>query len=313
MSSVKLLVVNADDFGYGKERNVGIVECFLKGAVTNTSVMINARHTSHAIAEAKKHNIPLGLHMNLTEGHPVSKASQVKSLLNKDGCLLYKNEFWEKMTQGRLNMDEVRREMRAQVELFIKLAGHAPQHVDGHHHINVLPGICEVFCEVLHEYNIKTTRLPIEVGFEDWIVQEDSSYSFLAKVNKEAKCAKEIFRLHGIGTSDTFVGLSTMGSDMTIPRLKNVLSQAFQTLGDETDDDPNTEHQPTRTCELMVHPGFITGDDGGCLGVGPDDFSQSNDREHEMQILQSEEMMEFYSNNNIQLVPFSHKAFHIEQ
>ena len=60
MSSLKLLVVNADDFGYGKERNIGIVECFLKGAVTSASVMINARYTNHAIDEARKYCIPLG-------------------------------------------------------------------------------------------------------------------------------------------------------------------------------------------------------------------------------------------------------------
>ena len=97
-----------------------------------------------------------------------------------------------------------------------------------------------------------------------------------------------------------------MGSNMTVPRLKTVLSQAFQTLGDG----PGST---TQTCEMMVHPGYVTDDDGGCLGGEPDDFSQSRDREHEMKILQSEEMAEFYSNNNIQLVPFSHKAFHITQ
>ena len=45
--------------------------------------------------------------MNLTEGQPVSKPSSVKSLLSKDGFLLYKNEFWEKLFHGRLNMEEV--------------------------------------------------------------------------------------------------------------------------------------------------------------------------------------------------------------
>lgn len=58
-------------------------------------------------------------------------------------------------------------------------------------------------------------------------------------------------------------------------------------------------------CELMVHPGKRTGNEGGC-GNGPDDFSQSSDRELEMAVLMSKEMQDFYKNNNISHVAFQH-------
>lgn len=57
-------------------------------------------------------------------------------------------------------------------------------------------------------------------------------------------------------------------------------------------------------CELMVHPGNRTGSSGGC-GAGPDEFSQSPDREHEMEILRDARMTSFYSENKISLISFA--------
>ena len=79
---------------------------------------------------------------------------------------------------------------------------------------------------------------------------------------------------------------------MTVERLQRQIAKAFKSDGSDV-----------ITCELMVHPGYKTGDVGGC-GCGPDDFSQSEHREHEMSILQSKEMKDFYHAEQIEIVAF---------
>ena len=56
----KALIITADDFGYCPQRNKGIVESFLKGAVTRSSLMVNAVAAENAVHLAKEHKIPIG-------------------------------------------------------------------------------------------------------------------------------------------------------------------------------------------------------------------------------------------------------------
>jgi hypothetical protein len=52
----------------------------------------------------------------------------------------------------------------------------------------------------------------------------------------------------------------------------------------------------------MVHPGYRCQGAGGCGGPdGPDNFSRSADREHELRVLTSEEMTQFYVGHQLQL------------
>ncbi|VDK37838.1 unnamed protein product [Taenia asiatica] len=64
------------------------------------------------------------------------------------------------------------------------------------------------------------------------------------------------------------------------------------------------------TVELMTHPGYpLWGSDWsteGCSAViGPDDFSRSTDRSHEMTLLRSQEFKDLLEHNNIRLNSFS--------
>ena len=54
------LVITADDFGYCRSRNDAILELYRGGAITRTSLLINASQTDHAIGEAKKTNLIVG-------------------------------------------------------------------------------------------------------------------------------------------------------------------------------------------------------------------------------------------------------------
>ena len=103
--SLRLLIVNADDFGYCEQRNRGIVKLFQDGIVSSASLLVNAESALEAIQLSKKCGIPLGIHLNLTEGRPIK--THYKSLTSEEGFLRGKFGFREALKNGEIDLDEV--------------------------------------------------------------------------------------------------------------------------------------------------------------------------------------------------------------
>ncbi|NWT90796.1 YDJC deacetylase, partial [Lanius ludovicianus] len=298
MLQVKL-IVTGDDFGYCPRRNQGIVDCFLAGAISNVSLLVNGSAAADAAKLAKRHNIPIGLHANLSEGSPVCEVLKTNSsLLNQDGFFHGKMGFRTALSKGLLNMSEVKQELKAQVELFHELTGHLPPHMDGHQHVHVLPEVRHVFAEVLEEYGIKYTRVPIEPGLHncDWI--PPSLMDFYLGVEEDSFNTVDVFTKHGIRWPDIYIGLSTMGRNMSVSSIRSAIDSAVLEL---TAKAPQSR---TVTIELMVHPGYPSVPPVGGCGEGPDDFSQSWERLHELQTLIKPELQSHYKSRNIQLCSF---------
>ncbi|XP_074869187.1 carbohydrate deacetylase isoform X4 [Carettochelys insculpta] len=196
-SRVKL-IVTGDDFGYCPRRNQGIVECFLAGAVSNVSLLVNGSAASDAAQLARRHKIPIGLHANLSEGSPVCKALENSSLLNEDGFFHGKMGFRTVLAKGLLKMSEVKQELWAQVDLFQELTGHLPHHMDGHQHVHVLPEVRHVFAQVLEEYGIRYTRVPIEPGLHSCAWIEPPLMDFYLGVERDSLDTVDVFTRHGI-------------------------------------------------------------------------------------------------------------------
>ncbi|NXJ21195.1 YDJC deacetylase, partial [Dicrurus megarhynchus] len=298
MLQVKL-IVTGDDFGYCPRRNQGIVDCFLAGAISNVSLLVNGSAAADAAKLARRHNIPVGLHANLSEGSPVCEVLKMNSsLLNRDGFFHGKMGFRTALSKGLLNMSEVKQELKAQVELFHELTGHLPPHMDGHQHVHVLPEVRHVFAEVLEEYGIKYTRVPIEPGLHncDWI--PPSLMDFYLGVEEDSFNTVDVFTKHGIRWPDIYIGLSTMGRNMSVSSIRSAIDSAVLEL---TAKAPQSR---TVTIELMVHPGYPSVPPVGGCGEGPDDFSQSWERLHELQTLIKPELQSHYKSRNIQLCSF---------
>ncbi|NXX52454.1 YDJC deacetylase, partial [Scopus umbretta] len=305
MLQVKL-IVTGDDFGYCPRRNQGIVDCFLAGAVSNVSLLVNGSAAADAAKLARRYNIPIGLHANLSEGSPVCEVLKTNSsLLNQDGFFHGKMGFRTALSKGLLNMSEVKQELKAQVQLFHELTGHLPPHMDGHQHIHVLPEVRHVFAEVLEEYGIKYTRVPIEPGLHncDWI--PPSLMDFYLGVEEDSFNTVDVFTRHGIRWPDIYIGLSTMGKNMSV---SNIWSAIDTAIVEFTSKAPSPAHPTpqsrTVTIELMVHPGYPSVPPVGGCGEGPDDFSQSWERLHELQTLIKPELQSHYKTRNIQLCSF---------
>ncbi len=108
---MRILIVNADDFGYSDGINRGIAEAHDRGVVTATSLMVNAPRAREAVALARgRPGLSLGLHVNFT---------------NEEERLV---EFGEP--------GPCRVELERQLALFQELVGAPPTHLDSHQHVH---------------------------------------------------------------------------------------------------------------------------------------------------------------------------------
>ncbi|XP_047237362.1 carbohydrate deacetylase isoform X1 [Girardinichthys multiradiatus] len=301
-----LMVVTGDDFGYCPRRNQGIVDCFLAGGISNVSLLVNASAAEEAAGLAGRHKIPIGLHANLSEGTPVCQnLQQISTLINPQGFFHGKMGFRQALERGQLSMIQVELEVRAQVRRFVELTGHLPFHMDGHQHVHVLPDVREVFAQVLSDLRIPFTRIPVEPGLHNCPWVPAHLHTFYMQVEKDALDSVPIFKHYGIRWPDVYLGLSTMGQNMSFSRLQRALKQALAARTSETiSRRASGLHQPVITAELMVHPGYPSHpEDGGC-GEGPDDFSQSTEREHELNVLRNPSVLQLYCQEGVQLCSF---------
>lgn len=301
-----MLVVTGDDFGYCPRRNQGIVDCFQAGGISNVSLLVNASAAKDAADLAKRHNIPIGLHANLSEGIPVCQSlQQASTLINQRGFFHGKMGFRQALERGQLSMKQVELELRAQVRLFRELTGHLPHHMDGHQHVHVLPEVREVFAQVLSDLKIPYTRVPVEPGLHSCPALPAHLQRFYSQVEKDALDSIPVFTRYGIRWPDVYLGLTTMGQNMSIPNLHRALSHALAAgLSHSTFNSASGSNQPVVTAELMVHPGYPSQPQEGGCGEGPDDFSQSADREHELNVLRDPSLLALYRQERVQLCAF---------
>ncbi|KAF1388764.1 hypothetical protein PFLUV_G00066020 [Perca fluviatilis] len=302
-----MLVVTGDDFGYCPRRNQGIVESFQAGGISNVSLLVNASAAKEAADLAKRHNIPMGLHANLSEGVPVCPSlQQASTLVNQQGFFHGKMGFRQALERGQLSMKQVELELRAQVRLFRELTGHLPHHMDGHQHVHVLPEVREVFAQVLSDLKIPYTRVPVEPGLHSCPAMPEHLHAFYTEVEKDALDSIPVFTRYGIRWPDVYLGLTTMGQNMSVPNLQRALSHALAAgpSSGTTCSSASGSHPPVVTAELMVHPGYPSHPQEGGCGEGPDDFSQSADRQHELSVLRDPSLLALYSQERVQLCAF---------
>ncbi|XMB73064.1 carbohydrate deacetylase [Mycoplasmatota bacterium WC30] len=121
------LIINADDFGISKGVNYGIYDAHIYGVVTSTSLMVTMPEVKHALGLAKKiPSLKIGLHLNITFGQPITNC---KSLLKPNGNF-YKP--LENPNQDKFDEEEIYQEFLAQYNLFVKVMGKKPTHLDSH-------------------------------------------------------------------------------------------------------------------------------------------------------------------------------------
>lgn len=230
------LIINADDLGINSQRSHGIFLCHEQGVVTGASLLVNMPDSEPACRRAGERKLPMGLHLNLTEGTPLAEEDSISTLITTDGRLLGREMLEENLKRGTVEKSHIEREIRAQFEWFLEHAGQ-PTHVDSHHHMHVHPMLTELLIPILDRYDISFVRMPEEplppFGYEI----EKEQLERAQNVSARAAAARVLFTAHGIRSTDHFRGLALTGNSS----MRN-LRHTFARLGDGV-------------TELMVHPG----------------------------------------------------------
>jgi hypothetical protein len=136
------LIVCADDYAFTPEVSRGIRELLAARRISATSVMAASPYwpdEAPALA-AVAGTADIGLHVTLTDQTPLgamptfAPAGRFPPMaeVHKSGAL------------RRLPVTEIRHEVERQLDRFIAYYGRLPSHIDGHHHVQQLPGVREV-------------------------------------------------------------------------------------------------------------------------------------------------------------------------
>ena len=147
------LIVNADDFGYSKGINYGIIEAHRNGIVNSTTMMMNMPGVSHAVDLAKENpNLKVGIHLVLTCGKPL--LTDVPTLVDQDGFFKKNRDILE----SNISLEELEREWTAQVEKFLE-TGLTLTHIDSHHHVHTVPRFLPIVQKLSKKYNLSVRRV----------------------------------------------------------------------------------------------------------------------------------------------------------
>ena len=273
------LIITADDLGVNSQRSHGIFQCFEFGVVTNASIVANGTDSDAAAKHARERGLPTGLHLNLTEEYPLSKQSDIASLVEMNGQFFDRNRFHELLDEGKIEKSALEREIRAQVEWMFDAYG-APTHIDGHQQIQIHPLVVEVLIPIMNRYGIRFVRIPAESLLPPFGYEIDPDrLKQLLKHRERANKAREIYSAEGILSTDDFRGLALHG----YASLKN-LRHTINRLGEGV-------------TELQVHP-------GSPISYGTN-FDTDPQRQTELRMLLDESIPELLREKKIELISWA--------
>jgi predicted glycoside hydrolase/deacetylase ChbG (UPF0249 family) len=187
----KLLILNCDDLGSSHAANVGVYESLREGMATSASLMVPCPWARDAAARYRGEDI--GVHLTLNaeyESFRWGPITHCPSLLDGDGGFPRTIEdVWD-----HADLDEVRRECRAQVERAI-LWGFDVSHLDSHMGtLQLRPEFFDVYLELAVEF-----QLPLRLSGAS--TEEAIGFPFRRLAAEEGVLFPDYFvRVRGIGT-----------------------------------------------------------------------------------------------------------------
>ncbi|MEX2294212.1 MAG: polysaccharide deacetylase family protein [Acidimicrobiales bacterium] len=194
----RLLIINCDDLGSCHAANVGIYEALRDGVATSATLMVPCPWARDAASRYRGEDV--GVHLTLNAEHdtyrwgPITRAP---SLLDGDGGFPRTvADVWD-----HADLDEVRRELRAQVERAI-LWGFDVSHLDSHMGtLQLRPEFFDVYLDLAVDFG-----LPLRLSGAS--SERTIGFPFRRLASEE-----------GVLFPDHFVRVSGVGSRQTIEKV----------------------------------------------------------------------------------------------
>ncbi len=259
------LIVNADDFGFTRDVNEGIVEAHQNGILTAATLMANGDAFDDAVMQARRNpSLDIGCHLVLVQGRRVADPSrELPSTVT---------ELARALLRGKIPVYE---ELLAQVRKIVR-AGIRPTHIDTHKHTHLLPPVLDAVAQVAQEFRIPWVRRPFDFGIDAGARITKSAVALGMRITRPGFA-------RGLGelkTTDYFAGFQITGT-MTQANLIDTL-----------------ERLPDGLTEFMCHPGKL----GPELRAAATRLKES--REIELAALISPEVRSVIERRGIELVNY---------
>jgi predicted glycoside hydrolase/deacetylase ChbG (UPF0249 family) len=218
---VRKLVVNADDFGFTRDVNLGIIEAHRDGILTAATLMATGAAFEDAVRLARENPaLDIGCHLVLvgSPGFPESVPQLVRAVA--------------------LGKIRVHHELSAQVRRILD-AGLKPTHLDTHKHTHLLPPVLDAVARISQDFSIPWVRrpfdFPLHANRAAWAKRAVSHTFGLVRGRFETVLSR-----HGCRSTDHFAGFQITG-DYGAPELAALIRSL-----------------PEGSTEFMCHPGRCT-------------------------------------------------------
>jgi predicted glycoside hydrolase/deacetylase ChbG (UPF0249 family) len=287
---VRNLIVNADDLAWTEGVNRGIAQAHRYGIVTSATILANGAAFASAVELVKATpSLAVGVHLNLSDGKPVSPPETVPSIVNDRGEFKGGPEaLLLRVARRNLRIKEVEMEWESQIRKVVN-AGIQPTHLDGHKHVHMLPGMFEIVLRLAKRNAIAAIRISHEGSSlraalssgENQNIPQVMKQGVQARVLKLlARDARALAEAAGIATTDYFCGIAQTG-ELTIEGMKRLL-----------------QNLPEGTTEMMCHPGFMDQE------LEESATRLQDSRELEVEILTSTDIRNLVASQGIRLIDY---------
>ena len=185
----RTLIVNADDFGFTRDVNAGIIEAHRDGILTATTLMATGAAFDDAVRLARETpSLDIGCHLVLVgaPGFPLTIPQLVRAVA--------------------LDRIDIYEELSRQVRRIVD-AGLNPTHLDTHKHTHLLPPVLETVARISEEFRIPWVRRPFDFPLQPGGVGWTNRLMRLMNGRFQSALAR-----HHCRSTDWFAGFKLTGS-----------------------------------------------------------------------------------------------------
>ncbi len=233
--SPRAIILCADDYGLTEGVSRAILELIDAGRLSATSAfatMPSWPELAHELA-ARRGRVGIGLHLDLTQ-RPFGGVMPPLAL----------RQLMIRALSGRLEASALRAEFERQFDAFEDALGAPPDHVDGHHHVHVLPVVRDALRDALaRRYRAlpRALRPMLRDPADRWsrILARRVAIAKAAFVSRLGAGFGQAMAAAGFRLNDGFAGFAKLAQVRSLDAEFNAFLQA-----------PGPRHL------VMCHPGF---------------------------------------------------------
>jgi predicted glycoside hydrolase/deacetylase ChbG (UPF0249 family) len=202
-----MIILCADDYAMTEGVSRAIGELAAARRLSATSVLTTSPHWPGMAPRLLVHrrHLSIGLHLNLTLGRPVGPMPR----LAPQGTLPRLASLTAWSLGGVLDAEEIGAEIGRQLDRFEAELGYPPDHIDGHQHVHVLPGVRRALLrEVTSRYRMRPPLLRDPSDRLGAILSRRTTAAKALTVAALAMGFASSARKRGLHTNDSFAGFS---------------------------------------------------------------------------------------------------------